>query len=116
MRSNNYVCRYCLEPQSSHEALKLHTFDHRDKGDINFIVKSPYDSFDTAEENSATNGNAFFEDKHFAAIDNDAIPIEPMTPRKQQTKEKKMCDICGKYFTSVDQHKKWAIKQGNKFS
>ena len=29
-----------------------------------------------------------------------------MPPRIQKCKEKRMCDICGKYFTSVDQHKK----------
>ena len=42
IRTNNYVCRFCLKPQQSHEALKLHTFEHRDNGDINFIVKAPY--------------------------------------------------------------------------
>ena len=46
--------RYCLEPQKSHQELKVHTFEHRERGELNFIVKSPLDDY-TYDANQARN-------------------------------------------------------------
>ena len=32
----NHLCRYCHQPQVSHKALKEHTFDHIERGEIQF--------------------------------------------------------------------------------